>query len=119
MNKDDKQLIDAIVEGMQEQKAKNIAIVDMTKLEAPCPYFVICEGTSSRQVESIADTMRDYVRDKLKQKPFAYDGYENAEWIAIDYGSVIVHIFQHDVRMFYDIEHLWDDANIEYIPNLD
>ena len=60
MNNDDQKLIEAIVAGMQEQKAQNIAIVDMTKLDAPCSYFVICEGNSSRQVESIADTMSDY-----------------------------------------------------------
>lgn len=119
MNQEDKRLIATIVAGMQEQKAKNIVIVDMTQLDAPCPYFVICEGTSSRHVESIADTMRNYVRDTIKQKPFAYDGYENAEWIAIDYGSVIVHIFQRDIRAFYDIERLWDDALVEYVPNLD
>lgn len=119
MNNDDQKLIEAIVAGMQEQKAQNIAIVDMTKLDAPCSYFVICEGNSSRQVESIAYTMSDYVRKSIKQKPFAYDGYDNAEWIAIDYGSVIVHIFRHETRQFYDIEHLWDDADIEYVPNQD
>ena len=119
MTKEDKQLIDAIVEGMQEQKAKNIVVVDMTKLEAPCSYFVICDGTSSRQVASIADTMRDYVRDNIRQKPFSYDGYENAEWIALDYGSVIAHIFQHEIRMCYDIEHLWNDAKITHIPDID
>ena len=119
MNKDDKRLISNIVAGMQEQKAKKIAVVDMTALDAPCQYFVICEGNSNRQVEAIADTMRDFVRTKMKQKPFAADGYENAQWIAFDYGSVIVHIFQRETRQFYDIEHLWDDAKIEYIPDLD
>jgi len=63
--------------------------------------------------------MSDYVRKSIKQKPFADDGYDNAEWIAIDYGSVIVHIFKHEIRHFYDIEHLWDDADIEYVPNQD
>ena len=116
---EEKKLIDAIVAGMQEQKAKRIAVIDMTQLEAPCRYFVICEGTSSRQVQAIVDTMRDYVRDNLKQKPFAYDGYENAEWVAIDYGFVIVHIFQREIREFYDIEHLWVDAKIKWIKDLD
>jgi len=119
MNKDDKVLISGIVKGMQEQKAKKIAVVDMTALDAPCQFFVICEGTSNRQVESIADTMREYVRINVKQKPFAADGYENAQWIAMDYGTVIVHIFQRETRAFYDIEHLWADAKIEYFPDLD
>jgi len=119
MNKDDKLLISNIVEGMQEQKAKKIAVVDMTALDAPCQYFVICEGNSNRQVEAIAEKMRDFVRINLKQKPFAADGYENAQWIVLDYGVVIVHIFQRETREFYDIEHLWDDAKIEYIPDID
>ena len=119
MNKDDKLLISNIVKGMQEQKAKKIAVVDMTEIEAPCQYFVICEGTSTRQVEAIAETMRDFVRINMKQKPFAADGYENALWIVLDYGVVVVHIFQRETREFYDIEHLWNDAKIEYIPDLD
>ncbi|MDR3326728.1 MAG: ribosome silencing factor [Prevotellaceae bacterium] len=119
MKKKENELIDAIVAGMQEQKAKRIVVVDMTKIEAPCRYFVICEGTSSTQVGAIADTMRDYVRINLKQKPFAIDGYNNAEWIAMDYGEAIVHIFRHETREFYDIEHLWNDAEIEYVPDLD
>jgi ribosome-associated protein len=119
MDKDDKLLISCIVEGMQEKKAKNIAVVDMTALDAPCRFFVICEGTSSTQVTSIADTMRDFVQKNIRQKPFAYDGYENAQWIAMDYGTAIVHIFQRQTRQFYDIEHLWNDAKIDYIPDLD
>ncbi len=119
MNIEDKTLINTIVEGMQENKAKNIAIVDMTKLDAPCQYFVICDGTSSAHVSAIADTMREYVRDTIKEKPFAYNGYDNAEWIALDYGVAIVHIFNREIREFYDIEHLWDDAEIEWIPDCD
>ena len=119
MNKDNKLLISSIVAGMQEQKAKKIAVVDMTALDAPCQYFVICEGTSTTQVSAIADKMRDFVRINAKQKPFATDGYENAQWIAFDYGVAIVHIFLRETREFYDIEHLWDDAKIEHIPDLD
>jgi ribosome-associated protein len=119
MNKDDKLLISDIVKGMQEQKAKKIAVVDMSALDAPCRFFVICEGNSSKQVEAIADTMRDFVRVNAKQKPFASDGYDNAQWIALDYGTAIVHIFQRETRAFYDIEHLWNDAKIEYVPDLE
>ena len=116
---DDHTLVEAIVRGMQEQKAKKIAVVDMSELEAPCQYFVISQGTSNRQVEAIADTTRDFLRDNLKVKPFAYDGYENAEWIAMDYGTIIVHVFKQETREFYDIEHLWADAKITWIEDLD
>ena len=114
-----KQLISTIVEGMQEKKAKKIAIVDMSKLEAPCQYFVICEGDSSTHVMTIATTTKDFVREHAGEKPFSSDGYENCQWIALDYGNVIVHVFQPEFREFYDIEHLWADANITMIPDLD
>lgn len=55
---------------------------------------------------------------KIKISPFAVDGLENSEWIAIDYGQIIVHVFQRASREFYDLEHLWADAQINYIENL-
>lgn len=113
MKKEDKVLLDAIVEGMQEKKSKRIVLVDMTKLEAPCQYFVICEGDSSVHVSSIGMEVKDYVKKKTGEKPFATDGFDNSEWIALDYGSVIVHIFRREPRAFYDIEHLWMDADIK------
>ena len=103
-------LLAAIVEGMQEKKAKRIVTVDMTSLEAPCRYFAICEGDSSTHVMSIATSVKDFVRDTLKEKPSASDGFDNCTWIALDYGSIIVHVFQREEREFYDLEHLWADA---------
>jgi ribosome-associated protein len=119
MKKDEKTLIDAIVAGMQDKKAHRIVVVDMTKLDAPCQYFVICEGDSNTHVTSIALNLKDYVREHAGQKPYATDGFENAQWIALDYGTTIVHIFQRDARAFYDIEHLWADAKIKEYEDLD
>jgi ribosome-associated protein len=118
MNKDDKLLINNIINGMQEKKAKKIALVDMTGLEAPCQYFVICEGTSVTHIVAIADEVRNYVRKNYGQKPFLVDGYDNAEWIAMDYCQVIVHIFMSSPREFYDIEHLWHDAKIQWFEDI-
>ncbi len=116
---ENKEIVQAIVEGIQEIKGKKIAVVDMTDLsERACDYFIICEGTSSTHVTSIADSIRDYVNKKLKVKPYAIDGKENALWIAFDYGQIFAHVFQPDVRAFYDIEHLWSDAKINYIEDL-
>lgn len=114
-----KQLISTIVEGIQEKKGKKIKIVDMSKLEAPCQYFVIAEGDSNTHVMSIATTMCDFVREHLQEKPFSHDGFDNCQWIAIDFGTIIVHIFQPEFREFYDIEHLWADAEITDIPDID
>ena len=78
MKKEDKKLLEAIVAGMQERKAKRVVTVDMTKLDAPCQYFVICEGDSNVHVSSIAMEVKDYVRKNASEKPFATDGFEIA-----------------------------------------
>ncbi len=119
MNSEDKKLLSTIVEGMQEKKAKKISVVDMSKLEAPCRYFVICQGESNTQVSAIADSVKDGVRTNLRIKPYGTDGYDNSLWIAMDYGVAIVHVFQPEPREFYDLEHLWEDAEITQIPDLD
>ena len=117
--KENEQIVEKIVEGIQERKGKNIVIVNLNKLqEAPCCYFVICEGDSSVHVNSIAQSIKDWVREQIKVKPYATDGFENSEWIAMDYGQIIVHVFQRATRAFYDIEHLWADADPTRLPDL-
>ena len=113
----DKQIVNKIVEGIQNKKGHRIVIVDLKKLsDAPCQYFVIAEGNSSTQIAAIADEVEDFVRKELGIKPFAIDGVDNAEWVAMDYGQIIVHIFQREPRAFYDIENLWEDGKITKIP---
>lgn len=114
------ELVKFIIEGIQEKKGKRIAVVDMRELkESPCRFFVIAEGDSSVQVNAVGQSVKDWVNEKGKTKPYAFAGFENNQWIALDYGEVIVHIFQREYRDFYDLEHLWEDAQIELIPDLD
>jgi ribosome-associated protein len=113
-----KELLDKIVEGIQEKKGEKIVTVDMSRLENfVCRYFVICEGKSNTHVCAIADSVKDYVREKLKVKPFATDGYANAQWIAMDYGDIMVHVFQPAQRDLYRLESLWEDAIITKMPD--
>lgn len=114
-----KQIVDKIVEGIQNRKGHKIVTVNLEKLaEAPCQWFVIAEGHSSTQVASITDEVEDFVRKELRVKPYAIDGLDNAEWVAMDYGQIIVHIFQREPRAFYDIEHLWEDGIVEELPDV-
>lgn len=114
------ELIEQVVEAIQDKKGKNIVIADMTGLgNTICDYFVICEGNSNTQVSAITDSIWEGLIDKFGHKPFAVDGQRNSQWVAMDYGAVFVHIFLPDVRAFYDIEHLWADAKLQYIPDLD
>ena len=115
-----KQLVKTITEGIQEKKGTDIVVADLTKIEGTiCKYFIICQGSSPTQVEAIAESVGDFARERLKEKPTHVVGLENAQWVAMDYTDVLVHIFLPDVREYYDLEHLWDDAKLTYIPNLD
>ena len=116
---ENEQIVNKIVEGIQERKGKKIVIVNLNKLkDAPCSYFVICEGDSNVQVNSIAHSIKDWVQEKIHVKPSATDGFENCEWIAMDYGQIIVHVFQRATRAYYDIEHLWSDADLKLLEDI-
>jgi ribosome-associated protein len=115
-----KQLVQVITEGIQEKKGSDIVIVDLTKMEGTiCKYFIICQGNSPTQVEAITESIGDFARERLKEKPTHVVGLENAQWVAMDYTDVLVHIFLPDVREYYDLEHLWEDAKLTRIENLD
>ncbi|MBP5688028.1 MAG: ribosome silencing factor [Muribaculaceae bacterium] len=114
------ELIKNIIEGIQEKKGRDIMHIDLTKLEyATATAFVIATGNTKIQVEAIADSVREYVQEKTGQKPYNYDGYQNSQWIVIDYGTVFAHIFLPEERQRYNLEELWADANLMQIPNLD
>lgn len=109
-----------IVEGIQERKGKRISIVDMSAIDsAPVQLFIIAQGSSSMQVASIADSVREYVQEKSGVKPYNYDGYENSRWIVIDYGWAMAHIFVPEDREKYNLEELWSDSVITHLPDLD
>lgn len=116
----EKQLIETIVEGIQEKKGKKITTVDLSDIEsAAASYFVICEGQSTTQVAAIADSVREYVQQHTGIKPFGYDGYQNSQWIIIDYGSILAHIFLPEYRNYYKLEQLWNDAKLAEIPDVE
>ena len=117
---DTKVLIEKIKEGIQEKKGKNIIIADLTNIEDTiCKYFVICQGNSPSQVGAIVDSIKEFTRKGADSKPFAVDGLQNAEWVAMDYADVLVHVFLPETRAFYNLEHLWADAKLIQIPDLD
>ena len=115
-----KALIEAITEGIQDKKGKRIVIADLTEIDDTiCNYFIICQGNSPSQVTAIVESIHERARVEAHLKPYAVDGLRNANWVAMDYGEVLVHIFLPEARQFYDLEHLWADANLTEIPDLD
>ena len=112
-NSGDKSLIDEIIYGIEEVKGVEVNIMDLSKISnTVCKFFVLCTGTSNTHVAAIASSVRKNVSKKLKEKPYSMEGVENQEWVLIDYVDVVVHIFQSEIREFYDIENLWGDAKI-------
>lgn len=103
----------AVIEGVQEKKGLEVVMMDLSKIRnSICDYFVICHGTSRTHVEAIADGLRDCVQKNHNVKPWHSEGFENAEWILIDYVDVVVHVFQPHTRSYYKLEDLWADAEL-------
>lgn len=114
------QLVKTIVKGIQEKKGKDITIVDLTGIDgAIASYFVICQGNSPTQVEAIAESVGDVAREEEGEKPLTVVGLTAAQWVAMDYSDVLVHVFMPEARKFYDLENLWQDANLTSIPDAD
>ena len=107
-------LRNAVVEGMQEKKAKDIVCIDLRSLKNACAdFFVICHADSKTHVDSIAKSVEEFVFKKQKEDAFHREGYENSEWILLDYMTVVAHVFQQEQREYYGIERLWADAEIQ------
>ena len=107
-----------VVEGLQEIKEQNITVLDLREIEnAVTDFFIIAEGNSNTQVNSLADSVHKVVRENVGDKPWHIEGRDNSEWVLMDYVTVVVHVFQKGIREFYDLEGLWGDAEITIIEN--
>jgi ribosome-associated protein len=110
------ELIAEIIRGIEDVKGEDIQLLDLREIEnTVCDYFIICSGNSNTQVKAISGSVQKVVSKSLKDKPWHVEGEVNAEWVLMDYVNVVVHIFQRQVREFYDIESLWGDATITTI----
>jgi ribosome-associated protein len=109
-------LLDAMIEGMRDKKAKNIMVLDMQGIEnRVADYFVICDADSKTHVNSIADGVEDTVERMAGERAFHSEGQQNGEWILLDYINIIGHVFLREAREHYNIEALWGDAEISLI----
>ena len=109
-------LTDAIVEGILEVKGRNISVLNLQGIHnRVCDYFIICQADSNTQVNAIAGSVEVMVKKLTGERPYRKEGFENSEWILVDYVNVVVHIFQTEVRNFYNLESLWADAEVTEI----
>ncbi|MEL7338020.1 MAG: ribosome silencing factor, partial [Planctomycetota bacterium] len=91
-------------------RADDVAVLDVTQQTAIFDYFVLATGTSRRQLHAISEEIDDVLQKELGDKRLGIEGYEESRWIVLDYGSVVIHLFDEDTRHYYDLESLWADA---------
>lgn len=93
-----------------DKKAEDVVILDMQGVSNFTDYFVICSATSEPQLKAIATAIREQVRTDLNRRPLSEDGFPTSQWVVLDYGEVIIHLFHTDKRELYGLENLWSDA---------
>jgi len=101
--------VEVFIKAMLGKKAVNVVVLDVSELTSIADVFIICSGRSNRQVSAIADHIERELR-KEKIRPMSVEGTAEGQWVLMDYGNVIIHVFFESVREFYDLEGLWSDA---------
>lgn len=104
-------IIKTIIAAIQEKKGNNIISLDLRKInEAVADFFIICEANSQPQIRAIAEHLEEQVKDRCEENPYHHEGYNNLQWVLIDYVNVVVHIMLPEIRKFYKLEEMWSDA---------
>jgi len=108
-----KEMLDKAVKILEDKKAKEISIIDIDKVSILADYFIICSGTSTTHIKTLADELEFKMKEmgcELHHK----EGYNSARWILLDYGEIVIHIFHSEDRNFYNLERLWADGTLTY-----
>ncbi len=105
-------MVETILQSIEDKKGEHTTLINLKKFDNTiADYFILTDATTNVQVKAISDNIQRQLRNQ-HIKPYGVEGEENAEWILLDYGDVIVHIFQRPVREHYDLESLWGDAEM-------
>jgi len=102
--------VKAICEALLEKKGQDVQVLKIEELTSLTEYFVICSATSTTQVKALADNVEWRLKYDHETMPHHVEGYESNQWILLDYGCVLVHVFMPDARKFYNLENLWKDG---------
>ena len=109
-------MIDSIIRGIHEKKGHEVVCIDLSHIEnAMCDCFVICHGESNTQVNAIAESVEKETREQFNIRPRSVEGTNNAEWVLLDYGRTVVHVFQKPIRKRFKLEELWGDGKVSHI----
>jgi len=99
-----------------DKKAFGIVALDLREIASFTEFFLIASGANQRQVQAVVDEIQERLRDDLGSRPVRIEGYSTADWVLMDYGDFVVHVFDRDARSFYDLERLWSDAKRVELP---
>ena len=112
-----KQLALAAARVIADTRGSDIVVLDLRKVTDVFDYFVIATGTSRRQMHAMADEVKHTIRRDLQDEPRGVEGYEDGHWVVMDYGDVVVHLFDAGSREYWDLEQLWADASRVAMPS--
>lgn len=98
-----------IIDALEDKKAKDIKAIDIRELTTIAHYFIIASGTSVTHIKALADNIKDKLAE-AEFRPLRTEGYNQARWILLDYGDIVVHIFHEEDREYYGLERLWQDG---------
>lgn len=104
-----KELAEIAVKALDSKKGKEIRLIRIDKITTLAEYFVICTGTSNTQINALCDAVEKELTEK-GEEPLHREGYRGGTWVLLDYGCVVVHVFNDEARKFYSLEHLWADG---------
>ena len=104
-----KELTKAAVEALEDKKARDVRVLDISEVSVIADYFIIASGANKKQVQALVDNVEEALASR-GCVPKQTEGYQSAGWILMDYGDIVVHIFDEENRLFYDLEHIWKDG---------
>lgn len=110
-------MLKVVYDAVEDKLGQDIAVINIGKVSSLCDYFVIATGSSQRQVKAIADSVEDAMAE-LGYEPRGKEGKESQQWILLDYGDIMVHVFDEENRVFYNLEKLWKDAPYVDLSNI-
>ncbi|MCI8821567.1 MAG: ribosome silencing factor [Lachnospiraceae bacterium] len=111
VEKSSKEMAKIAVSALEEKKAKDLKLLDISDVSVLADYFIIASGSNRNQVQAMADEVEERL-GKAGHTPKQVEGYQTANWILMDYQDIIIHIFDEENRLFYDLERIWRDGNL-------
>lgn len=107
----EKEMVRLAIQALEDKKGEDIRIIDIREVSVLADYFIIASGSNANQVQAMTDNVEE-VLGKAGYEPRQIEGYRSANWILMDYGDIIVHVFCREDRLFYDLERIWRDGKV-------